>query len=416
MKVNKNIYSTLPESTDSDPYLVERIPRKNNGASKKRDVPQAPEEEKENSNGCRKRKSTAPNNFEISDKKVKTFQSEQEINKMIMSIVPSVNEERECLLEVCQYYDYPVTVMDNGSIVSKKDNLPVSNWYFLVEAQNLFYDKQRQKMGLKPIFSEMLSEPVILVGRKPIELPFKIGLFVIYREDNSAKDKKRQELVNVISTDKDYWSVIGTIHQHGRRSGFSSPLEGKEEEASLLFRKLIDSTNKNSDFDNIDKFIAMHPEWAFVRLPKSYKEGDVVSIPFIKNSQDKTVNDINFNLIETNALTQEKVQLMNDYFDDGFIPNLILHFISGKLHSSINTIIFHRSIYRDSGKGRDNRIIYYRGYRTRILADTTSKDKLNDCKSFLEKNFINEISKSLRNNRTASYHDCVKKWVVSKYV
>jgi len=286
----------------------------------------------------------------------------------IFKLYPSIKEYNENLTKICEYYQ-----------------IDCDDWYALIEADNLFRDNESIKMGMDAIFSDYLGGPIIVnlsvEPTPPYQLSYKIGLVCEYQINNSWST----ELINVMTTIEEFWHTI-----HILENTFTRAIDDKDIEAKIIYDGLIKNHSKKNISSSVMKYNGMHPTWSFIKLDNPH---DKPIVPYIRKN-DRCINDININLMQTTQLIKQNIYAFRNDFG-GYIPNIILYFIGNMGPPDAMAICFNKTIVVKH--------YIYPGYRLRILVK--SPDKIQTCKKFMETIFINDIAKRDK----CAYADCVAK-------
>ncbi|XWV26551.1 bifunctional dihydrofolate reductase-thymidylate synthase [Tupanvirus soda lake] len=298
-----------------------------------------------------------------------------------------------------------------GFVCSKYDANP-QDWWAISEAESVARDKKLIEKGLKPKFSDTLREPVIVnipVEENPLPdedimqafEPF-VNPIALVREWQTDTGKWDSEVAAVMKNPFEFCKVIGQLSgsDSGADTQFARALPGKDFVADSIFTSLLSSgkINLGDDVVNIDskkvrdigKIVAAYnklfPIWSFIKVDDSCTTRSKIAAPFIRaGSNGPAINCIDINLKETKANTSQGIRTMSTDFDDGFIPNLVMQFVCGNLPADVTSIVFNKTI-------AINGSTYYKGYRLRVLSSTTSVPTLNQCKVFIENDFIKGCS------------------------
>lgn len=293
--------------------------------------------------------------------------------------------------------------------ICKKYSWHCEDWEALNEATNLICDKKIMAHNLKPVCSITFGEPIVTnfstdfstesTMLQDIMLPEPIALICEWQLDTG---KWTSETVAIMATCKDFWTVIDEIGNNdaGTYSKFALPLLGKENNANEIFSKLISVGKKfmgNDDVVNIEaknirnistivaQYNSLHPVWSFVKVPIGASKETNIAVPFIRNKDKRAINTLDVNLKDTRNNVSAGINIISPDFSDGYIPSIIMDFIRGTLPKDITAIIFNKTI-------AVNGSTYFKGYRLRVLTRTPDQASLIHCKSYLESEFIYNIS------------------------
>ena len=292
--------------------------------------------------------------------------------------------------------------------VCKKYSWKSDDWEAISEATNLICDKRILSRNCQPICSVILGEPVVtnfsensINDSQPLEdciLPQSIALICEWQLDSK---EWTSEIVAIMATYKDFWNVIDEIgnNEACTHSKFALPLLGKETNANEIFSKLISAGKKymdNEDMVNIaannvrnvngivSQYNSLHPVWSFVKVPMHATKETKIDVPFIRVS-GRAINAIDINLKDTRANCNLGINIIDPDFNDGYIPRIIMDFITGSLPQDICSVAFNKTI-------AVNGSTYFKGYRLRVLTQRAEQSVLGSCKIFLENQFIKNIS------------------------
>jgi len=331
--------------------------------------------------------------FDQIDDKMALFEKKKSTIMEILAKGFSEEEYQEALQFVC---------IKNG-IYSEKD---FEDWYIMYEAQCLTYDRILMSHGIKPCMSDTLSEPIIV--NKPVTisvpevefvdppLPYTFALLCEWQ--NPDTQKWESETVAIMRTIMDFWNIINSLEGNPSdpNNKFCLPLTGKGEIADKYFQCLISQSNKQNSDDGINisgpqqekvrkiisQYNALFPIWSFVRVNDSTNNNSTIDVPFIRVG-GRSVNDININLKDTRANQSMGIYVMTKDFTCGYICNMVLSFIGGCLPDDIMSIVFNKTI-------AVNGATYFRGYRLRILVNTSETKTIIRCRDYIETDFIQE--------------------------
>lgn len=309
--------------------------------------------------------------------------------------------EKEIMTKI---FSTPISQAEYQEALEKALNIYGADfeWFCQSEARDIVYDLKRISHGLVPIMSTTFTEPIIVghsldpIDEKDIMLPEPIALLCEWQVNNEWKS----QVVSIMKTVKDFWMTYQCLEDttKGTDCCFSLPLVGNMEKSIVIFDSLIASSKRmnGSEDDTVDvndsniknvstivsSYNALFPVWSFIKVkPDTIMESDIV-VPFIKDQDgQKKINEININLKDTKFNIQHGIYCIDPEFTKGYIPRLILSFISGNLPSQINAIVFSKTIAVNSNT-------YFRGYRVRILTETTEYLSLIECRDYLQTTFI----------------------------
>ena len=281
-----------------------------------------------------------------------------------------------------------------------------NDWWALNEAMGLLYDKKLMALGLKPIYSDTLREPIVVNLQKEINsmpvIPF-ISPIALVREWQNKPKQWNLEIVAVMKNPIEFWQVIEQLECHNNTDlQFSQSLPGKEHDSENIFNKLL-INNKRNDNHNyqqqniksiVSEYDTNHSLWSFIKVNDSFSVKSDIQVPFIRINKH-VVNCVDISLKDTKTNYTHGIQCMDPKFKSGYIPRLVMEFVCGILPNEITAVVFNKTI-------TVNGSIYFKGYRVMTLTDTTDKSCLIKCKEYITNNFITNHS-----NESCDYSKCV---------
>lgn len=230
-------------------------------------------------------------------------------------------------------------------------------------------------------------------------LPIPIAFIMEWKSDGLWK----KEVIFVIKTVADYWSIINYISKLGVFRGQHS---NKDIDADTIFKEIasfpsgkMPEETKASLNKLIEQYNALHSIWSFVKVDPATKKEDKIHIPLIYNDKERSINDININMRDPDCYDDVRSCPVDEQFKDGYIPLLLLEFIGNPIGglANVQAIIFNKCAVRDGCQ-------YHQGYRTRVVvkplnlplvpslpAEKTIQPFLKECFDFIKNTFVNEI-------------------------
>lgn len=274
-----------------------------------------------------------------------------------------------------------------------------SEWWSQTEATNIVIDKRLIEYKLLPVHSITLSEPVIInisTMVKPVDsslyLPIPVALVCEWKDNEG---KWVSNTVSVIETCQNYWLVINEINKKSTPtdSYFSSALSGKNQLALNIFDILISKGSSNGDgvieIENqqnkavVSKLISQYndlfPIWSFVKV-NDIAVTNNITVPFIRNSAGRSINDITVNLKDTKNNAQFNIRPINPDFQSGYIPYMIMDFVRGDLPNYVSAIAFSKTVPVNGTK-------YFKGYRLRVLTNSDNPRTAMQCFNFIKEEY-----------------------------
>ncbi|XWV25290.1 hypothetical protein QJ856_gp0480 [Tupanvirus deep ocean] len=301
-------------------------------------------------------------------------------------------------------------------VCSKYDAMP-QDWWAISEAESVARDKKLIEKGLKPRFSDTLREPVIVNIPTTEDLPTEEivpfgSTFALACEWQTDSGKWDSEVVAIFKDPVKYWKMHSQLRGTtcDTDSPFARALPGKDITADSIFTSLLSSgkitlgddvvTIDGRKVKDIGKIVAnynkLFPIWSFIKVDDSCTTNSKIEAPFIRSGGNgPAINCIDINLKETKANMNQGIRTMSADFDEGFIPNLVMQFVCGHLPEDVTAIVFNKTI-------AINGSTYYKGYRLRVLSSSTSVPVLNQCKRYIENDFVKGCSSA-----TCDYSKCI---------
>ena len=247
-------------------------------------------------------------------------------------------------------------------------------------------------------------------------LPNPIALVCEWKDNGVWKSV----VIQVCTTFGAYCDTLTDMSEYGQ-SKFLSPITGKVEEEKMVFRELQMMSENPSDLEAdlypnckfasipnfnakrtqingiVYKFNELQPLFSWVRIPgeivkeflEQYEEciarrTDYSSlklpVPLMRNSDNKSINDVNLNLKETETNAARGIFPVDPDFSIGFIPTLLDEFACGTTPEKVICVSFNRTVVT----GDDN--VCRSGYRCRVM--TSDPKFLGSCQKYLKEEFL----------------------------
>lgn len=166
-----------------------------------------------------------------------------------------------------------------------------------------------------------------------------------------------------------FWAHVNLLcGYNGTRNVFVSPKINMSNQENELFKNIIkckDPAVKNSA---CNLYNSIFPVWTFKKLI----DNDNITVPFIRDFTMKAINSIDVNI---SINPKSDIEILTNSFR-GLIPNLIMEFSGGVLDFNITAIVFSRCVIRRGS-------FYNRGFRVRVLTETSDAATLNNCYEYI---------------------------------
>lgn len=338
-----------------------------------------------NSTSFKERKTNSTNTklatsvFSIIDERQKTLENDSNYDKYL-NVYPDSEIMNSLIKEVCELFDI--------------QNPEEEKWFIEIEAVSIYRDRLCIKDKRKPIFSDTLSQQIIIVKPCKAEmLPNKIAV-VVSRQD---KDKIIDDTFISSFDTKNGFNDFIDENKNNLNSPFNTD-DNVRKSNSLLYA-CINTNDEEKRGEIIENYNSIQPIWSFVKVPQDFKRNkiDLHHVPCPEEYKNKSAygfRDINYIPLILRENEGNKIAI-NEHFE-GFIPTIIENFINGDLNDEIMTVAFHKTLLLWNTR-------VYRGYHMKFYIRPNNIDKtditnfMNNLKSQMEKQ-KDYISKTIVNN------------------
>lgn len=322
-----------------------------------------------------------------------------------------------------------------------------NRWDLIMDVDEVIWDTRRKMHGLKPIHSRHLCDleyittlqipkalnHVIDVEKvnkqnarkisqtsKKTKIPEPIQSDVLPCPVALVRDPKTVDILEtacIMRTAVDYWKDLDDYSlrnsvRHNQDIGalFSGSLANMEKEAedhvNAIMRlasanqpsqtnqrqnrsKAVDDAIHKQACSHISAYNDIHPVWAFIRLDPSFKytkeDAPPIKIPIIRDANNRSTNTIDISLKDTDRNSANGIYCVDEAFEFGYIPTMVLALIGGNFPADVIAIVFHKTVNVDRSQ-------YFRGFRVRIVISNPCQESFSRCKDYINKTFVQENS------------------------
>lgn len=261
--------------------------------------------------------------------------------------------------------------------------VPEENWAAIADAEEKVRAKELNSRGLPSVCIEkvVIDPPSISV---PAEnntnhpLPYRIALVMEWKDGDAWKNQR----LTIMHTVEDFGRMMGYLRkQYGCTGGFfTSCLQGCSPETMKIFNEVQKIRDHKQAGPKIQHYNNQHPIFAFVQLSDDIKDIDTIPIPF-QRVDGRVINEVSINVksIFVDDDLSTEISPIDDDFELGIIPGLVLGLIGGTINQNITSVVFSSTIVMDHNR-------YRQGNRVRII--TNASEKVETCRKYLEEEFI----------------------------
>lgn len=203
-----------------------------------------------------------------------------------------------------------------------------------------------------------------------------IGTSVREEPEHNTKYARVYHRLGACDTIQDFWKVVNSLNGNYDASFLNMSLPYKKNEANTIFANLLTGKFNNNFKNMIMEFNYLHPTWILMNVDGSEP-------PYIRDNSGLVKNEINLYAKESAALNQQNLFLTTIDFT-GFMDRLILDFVGGNFPDSIIALVFQKTI--ESFK-LESKVLFYRGFRVRILLKTCDQSTAKNVKNFINMNY-----------------------------
>lgn len=314
-------------------------------------------------------------------------------NSVVTSIFSSI-DERQQTLENDPNYDkyinaYPDPKIMDSLIKEVCELFEIQNpeeekWFIEIEAVSIYRDRLCIKDNKKPIFSDTLSQQIIIV--KPCKAESLPNTYAVVISRHDKNEKIEDIFIDSFNTKNGFNDFI-----KNNKCNLNSPFNTDDnvQKSNSLLYSCINTNDEKRRGEIIENYNSIQPIWSFVKVPKDFKRNkiDFHHVPCpdeYKNTSEYGFRDINYIPLILRENEGTKIAINENF--EGFIPTIIENFINGSLHDDIMTINFHRTLLLWNN-------LVYRGYHMKFYIRPKNTDKSNIV------NFMNNLKLQMEEQR-----------------